>query len=79
MTDFVHDNLWAQKDNTKMARPDGNNAVQGFLGMKAKIPLQFAPDTSAPQLAEPDLGESTSAHDVREAQPGALSAMMGIN
>lgn len=79
VTDFVHDAIWARKDSTKMARPDGNNAVQGFLGMKAKVPLQFAPDNSPPQLTEPDLGESQSAHDVREHQHGAFSAMMGIN
>jgi len=43
VTDFVHDAMWSRKDHTKMARPDSKNAVQGFLGMKSKVPLLFAP------------------------------------
>lgn len=81
VTDFVRDAMWAHKSNTHLARPDAQQEVFGLFGNKHKVALAFAPDASAPQLSEPDLGESSDDDDVPDMQkslPGAISTMMGL-
>ena len=82
VTDFVHDALWAKPDKMKLARPDANQQLIGLMGSNHKIGLKFAPDTSAPETSEPDLGETYHFGDdveVVKPQKGAMSSMMGIN
>jgi hypothetical protein len=79
MRDFMGDVLSHHKSHTKLQRPEDMHAFNIF-GNTAKIPLKFAPDTSAPMQSEPamssDLGEDDDVKQIPH--KGALSAMMGI-
>jgi len=77
VTDFVKDALWSHRSGSALKRP-GSQEVIGLFGIKHKVPLTFAPDSSPKEVQEPDLGESAGVADAKAEHPGALSTMMGI-
>lgn len=79
--DFVRDALWARESKARLARPGAQQMV-GLFGSKAKVPLTFKADYSAPQTTEPDLGEggdtSDDVPDMQRTNPGAMTTMIGV-
>lgn len=77
VNDFVADALWSKRSYNQLARPRVQRMV-GLFGSNHEVPLKFDADNSAPQTQEPDLGESASVSDVKQAYPGAMSTMLGV-
>jgi hypothetical protein len=62
----------------ELQRPGTQQAVEGLFGTSAKLPLAFAPDSSAKIHSEPMLGEAMD--DAQEVRPRkfAYSSMLGV-